>query len=79
MFGEVYTTQWQYNIAGQLQSMVYPSGMTLNYAYDAAGRLSGIGSNVANWSTIADSFFITSLATDERLMWRFGQRTMAFF
>ena len=69
--GQVYTTQWQYNGAGILQTMIYPSGMALDYSYDAVGRLSRIGSSIANWSTSADSFQYQP-ATDERLVWKFG-------
>jgi RHS repeat-associated protein len=71
MFGQVYTTQWQYDAAGRLQTMIYPSGMALDYGYDAVGRLARIGSNIANWSTIADSLQYQP-ATDDRLLWKFG-------
>jgi RHS repeat-associated protein len=71
MYGQVYTTQWQYDAAGRLQTMIYPHGVSLTYHYDSVGRLSRIGSSIANWPTIADSFQYQP-ATDERFMWKFG-------
>jgi YD repeat-containing protein len=51
--------------------MVYPNGLAVTFAYDAAGLLSQVGSNIANWSTLANSFQFQP-ATNERLMWKFG-------
>ena len=36
-----YNLQYNYDLANQLQSMTYPSGRTVDYSYDSAGRVSG--------------------------------------
>jgi YD repeat-containing protein len=71
LFGSVFTTSWGYNAAGQLSSMSYPNGTVLSYSYDAYGRLARVGSNIAGWGTLADSF-LHQPATDMRYAWRFG-------
>jgi RHS repeat-associated protein len=71
IFGSVFTTSWGYNAAGQLSSMSYPNGTVLSYSYDAYGRLANVGSNIAGWATLADSFLYQP-ATDLRYAWRFG-------
>lgn len=37
-----------YNLAGHLTSMTYPSGRTLNYGYDVAGRLTSFNGNLGD-------------------------------
>jgi RHS repeat-associated protein len=37
-----YTLSYSYNVGGLLLTETYPSGRVMNYAYDGAGRLSGI-------------------------------------
>ena len=69
--GNTFTTAWAYNAAGQLSSMSYPNGTVLNYAYDTAGRLAGVGSNIAGWATIANGFLYQP-ATEARYAWRYG-------
>jgi RHS repeat-associated protein len=49
--GQTYTTSYAYT-AGQLSSIAYPSGRTVNITPDAIGRLSQIGSNNSNILTI---------------------------
>ncbi len=78
VLGQTYTTQWRYDSAGRLFQMVYPSGMTLTYEYDPTGRLSRIGSDIANWGTLADSFRYQP-ATDRRFAWRFGSGQLRKF
>ena len=41
--GQSFTLRYQYNVAGQLAGMVYPDGASVDYAYDALGRVSEIG------------------------------------
>lgn len=41
--GQSFTLRYQYNAAGQLTGMVYPDGASVDYAYDALGRVSEIG------------------------------------
>jgi RHS repeat-associated protein len=50
--GATYTTSYQYNYAGEITQMTYPSGHQVSPTYDAIGRLAGVsgdisGSNVA--------------------------------
>jgi RHS repeat-associated protein len=71
IWGNVFTTSWAYNVAGQLSSLSYPNGSVVSYSYDTVGRLSRIGSNIAGWSTLADSFLYQP-ATEQRYAWRFG-------
>ena len=51
--------------------MTYPNGLSLSYRYDPTGRLTMVGSNIVNWSTLADSFLYQP-ATNQRFAWRFG-------
>jgi RHS repeat-associated protein len=38
----VYTVEYDYDSAGRLSEIVYPSGRIVTYTYDASGRLSGV-------------------------------------
>jgi len=52
--------------------MVYPTGLTLTYGYDSAGRVSSVSSNLGGaWSTLANSMLYQP-ATDQLYGWRFG-------
>jgi RHS repeat-associated protein len=42
--GQSYTMSYQYNLAGEMISQVYPSGRTVNTEIDNAGRIAGIKS-----------------------------------
>jgi RHS repeat-associated protein len=37
-WGQAYTTQRGYNLAGSVTSQIYPSGRNVTYAYDSSGR-----------------------------------------
>lgn len=70
--GQSFTTTWGYDAAGRTSTVTYPTGISLNYSYDANGRLTGItGNHSGVFSTIADSFLYQP-ATDRRYAWRFG-------
>ncbi|MBK9132776.1 MAG: RHS repeat protein [Betaproteobacteria bacterium] len=72
IYGVAYTTSWNYDAAGRLLGMAYPSGLVLSYSYDAYGRLSHIGSSLGGtWATLA-SLFLYQPATDRRYAWRIG-------
>lgn len=73
MAGNVWITNWSYDASGRLAQLVYPNGLGISYSYDGAGRLTQMGSNVANWATLADSFLYQP-ATDRRYAWRFGNQ-----
>jgi len=47
-WGTVYTTERTYNLAGQVTGQTYPSGRTVSYAYDAAGRTSSFTGNLGD-------------------------------
>jgi YD repeat-containing protein len=39
---KVYTVEYDYDSAGRLSEIVYPSGRIVTYSYDTSGRLSGV-------------------------------------
>jgi RHS repeat-associated protein len=49
-----YTVSRTYNLAGAVTSQTYPSNRTVNYAYNAAGRLQDFTGNLGNtsWGTV---------------------------
>lgn len=70
--GQTLVTSWNYDTAGRLTGMSYPTGLSLSYSYDTYGRLSGISSNhTGSWSSLASNFLYQP-ATDRRYAWRFG-------
>jgi YD repeat-containing protein len=48
MWGTTYQTSRSYNLAGGVTSQTYPSGHTVSYAYDAAGRTSSFSGNLGD-------------------------------
>ena len=72
IYGQTYTTSWNYDSAGRLLSLTYPSGLMLTYGYDGYGRVASVASNLGGaWATLADSFLYEP-ATERRYAWRFG-------
>src|SRR6266852_702741 len=49
--GTTYTLGYQYNLAGQLTQVTYPSTRAVQQSYDAIGRLSAIASGATNYAT----------------------------
>jgi YD repeat-containing protein len=49
--GTTYTTQYAYNLAGELSTITYPSGRVVQQNYDAVGRLCAVGASGATCST----------------------------
>jgi len=47
-WSQLYTTQRSYDFAGSPVSQAYPSGRTITYAYDAAGRISNFSGNIGD-------------------------------
>jgi RHS repeat-associated protein len=45
-WGAAYTTTRAYDLAGNVIAQTYPSGRTVNYTYDQAGRASGFAGNL---------------------------------
>jgi len=56
VYGTTYSALWNYDGAGRLSTMTYPSGMVLTYHYDATGRVSSISTNLPSWPTLASGF-----------------------
>jgi RHS repeat-associated protein len=48
VWGPTYTTQRGYNIAGEVTSQINPSGRTVAYSYDTAGRASSFSGNLGD-------------------------------
>ncbi|WP_080753198.1 RHS repeat-associated core domain-containing protein [Janthinobacterium lividum] len=71
IYGGLHTTSWNYDTAGRLTSMSYPTGVVISYQYDGVGRIASITSSQGAWSTIADSFLYQP-ANGQRYAWRFG-------
>jgi YD repeat-containing protein len=49
--GTTYTTSYQYNLAGELAQITYPSGRIVVQNYDAIGRLCAIGASGSTCTT----------------------------
>jgi len=47
-WGPGYYIQQTYDLAGNIKTMTYPSGRTVNYSYDQAGRLSSFTGNLGD-------------------------------
>ncbi|HEX7958118.1 MAG TPA: LamG-like jellyroll fold domain-containing protein, partial [Pyrinomonadaceae bacterium] len=54
-WGSAFSVQRTYDLSGNVRTQTYPSGRTVNYSYDDAGRLSGFSGNLGgaqrNYST----------------------------
>jgi RHS repeat-associated protein len=50
--GNTYTLQYAYNLAGDLQSITYPSAHIVTQAYDPIGRLQTVSSNGTNYLSV---------------------------
>jgi RHS repeat-associated protein len=71
VFGAGSTTNWTYDSQGRPFKNTHANGVEFSVNYDGAGLIWSIGSNVAGWATVADSFRYQP-ATDQRFAWRFG-------
>jgi RHS repeat-associated protein len=76
-WGPGYYMQQTYDLAGNVKSLTYPSGRTVNYSYDQVGRLSGFSGNLGGSpSTYADS--IGYNAAGQMIKERFGTNTSLY-
>jgi RHS repeat-associated protein len=41
--GKVFTLTWVYSASGQMNQMIYPDGLAINYGYDSSGRMLSVG------------------------------------
>jgi RHS repeat-associated protein len=72
IYGSTYMTLWNWDAAGRLTSINYPTGLTVGFGYDGYGRVASVTSNLpGTWSTLASSFLYQP-ATERRYAWRFG-------
>ncbi len=68
--GTTYSLAWSYDAAGRRTGMSYPSGLQLQYGYDAIGRLNRVSHNIGGaWTPIVDSFLYQP-ATGRSYAWR---------
>ena len=44
IYGQIFTTLWNYDAVGRMVSMVYPTGLVLTYEYDNFGRRTAVKS-----------------------------------
>jgi RHS repeat-associated protein len=61
--GNTYTVGYQYNLAGSVASVTYPSGRVVQTAYDSIGRISTLSSGTTTYASnfaYNPSFFATS-------------------
>ena len=56
LLGRVYTTDYVYDLAGNLRQITYPSGRTVDYTRDAAGQITAMTTSLDGLTqTVADS------------------------
>jgi RHS repeat-associated protein len=76
-WGPGYYTQQTYDLAGNVKTLTYPSGRTVNYSYDQAGRLSSFSGNLGGSpSTYADTIGYNAAA--QMIKERFGTNTSLY-
>jgi RHS repeat-associated protein len=70
-----YDVSYVYNLAGMVTALTYPSGRSVNYNYDTAGRLASMNGNLGDGvlRTYADSFQYTAFGGIQQE--RFGTTT----
>ncbi len=67
-WGQGYTTQLTYDLAGNVKSQFYPSGHAVTYNYDAAGRLGDNGAQSAFTGNLGDAttrVYVSGITYDE--------------
>lgn len=70
--GVPYATGWQYDAAGRLLQMTYPTGLVLTYGWDTAGRLSQLDGLINGQVVRLADNFLYQPATDRLYAWRHG-------
>lgn len=70
--GVTLTTQWNYDSAGRLSAIIYPSGLVMSYDYDSVGRLSGLRATMgaSSWTVIDQVLY--QPASERPYAWRMG-------
>ena len=67
-----YTTSVVYDLAGNVTSQTYPSGRTVNYAYDTAGRTTSFTGNLGDGTTRTYADQMSYNAAGQMTKERFG-------
>jgi RHS repeat-associated protein len=76
-WGPGYYIQQTYDLAGNVKTLTYPSGRTVNYSYDQAGRLSSFSGNLGGSPrTYADT--ISYNAAGQMIKERFDTNTSLY-
>jgi YD repeat-containing protein len=70
--GQSMTVNWTYGSSGKLVGMRYPDGQTLEFQYDADGRVRAVLGNAGGGRQTLASDMLYQPATDRRYGWRFG-------
>jgi RHS repeat-associated protein len=79
IYGQIFTTRWNYDNAGRMYNIIYPTGFIVTYQFDNSGRISRVLSNQNDsFGVIADNFLYQP-ATDKVYAWRFGNRQPRLF
>src|SRR5262249_16214582 len=77
VWSQDFSYQRAYDLAGHITSQTYPSGRTVNYSYNAGGKLSSAGGNLGGSSyTYADT--IAYNAASQMTKERFGTATQLY-
>ncbi|MGB8507876.1 MAG: discoidin domain-containing protein [Pyrinomonadaceae bacterium] len=76
--GAFYTLSRQYDLMGHVTSQTYPSGRTVTYQYDAAGRLSDFSGNLGDWTGRAYSSGVSYDGAGGMNQERFGTDTPVY-
>ncbi|KAB8063726.1 RHS repeat-associated core domain-containing protein [Janthinobacterium violaceinigrum] len=72
IYGSLYTTVWDYDAAGRLEGMHYPTGTRTFFTYDAYGRVSEVLTNATGvWTKLLDSVLYQPVS-DKPYAWRYG-------
>jgi RHS repeat-associated protein len=74
-WGTPYSVSQTYDLAGNVKSLTYPSGRTVNYSHDQAGRLSSFSGNLGGGATVNYANTISYTAAGQMIKERFGTNT----
>jgi RHS repeat-associated protein len=78
VWGSPYQSQRGYNLAGSITSETYPSGRTVSYQYDAAGRLNDFSGNLGDGTQRTYSTGIQYTSANALKQEQFGTDTAVY-
>jgi len=73
-----YAISQTYDLAGNVKTVTYPSGRTVNYSYDQAGRLSSFSGNLGGGASVTYANTIGYNAAGQMIKERFGTNTSLY-